>query len=294
MLKLLSMARALNDNYVTESKPAADIEVDGADQPVSLYYWGQESSPGVMAGWDIALCGHVRLLNPVLPALVPAHDPQGAFGSMYPAVGQSPMFLHVTQTKFLNADGQGLAGRVVRATGDAKEFGPGFYTMSPDSFASGDCTLVGTNWFNKPGQTWSVVGFEIPKQPNFWGAFISEAGGRDVADLVFYLTNIRGHVRGGAVPNAEDVAAIERINLLGKALIFPNDDSRVRVPGAGGPMNASDVSNLQGANLPGAPWVVIGPQRPPFMNGARQVAWLHGLGLWLMNSSRRFHVYRDQ
>lgn len=88
------------------------------------------------------------------------------------------------------------------ATGDSKEFGPGFYTMSIDSLASGDCALVGANWY-----------------------------------------------------------------------------SRVVVDTMGLRMRASDVSNQQGGNLPGDPWVVIGPQRPDFMNNARQIAWRLGLGL---------------
>jgi hypothetical protein len=291
VLSLFQTIRALNNNDVSESKPVLAYYAPGADTAVELNYWGKEASPGVMAGWVITSSTYVRQLNPTVPALAPTRADD--YANLFPAAGLSPLFLHVTQTKFCANDGTGLGSRLINATGDDKEFGPGFYTMSTDSFASGDCKRVADKWFSKPGQTWSVIGLQIQKQPNYWGAFLSDAGGNDVADLAYYLTHIHNHPSSGTdVPNATDIAAIERINLRGKVLIFPNDDSRVRVSSSSS-LSASDVSNTQGANLPGDPWAVIGPQRPDCMLGARQVAWRAGLGLWLMNSALRFHVYKD-
>jgi len=292
MLDLLTTIKAFQKNDQSDSKPGLTLYVDENTTNLWLDFWGKEVKEGILGGWVIDLCTYVRTVKPTLAPLVP-NQAQAAFGNLSPAVGVSPMFLHVTQTKFLKADGNGLAERVIQATGDTKEFGAGFYTMSPDSLASGDCDLVGTNWFGGSEKTWSVVGFQIPKMPNFWGTFLDDAAGSDVTDLVYYLTTSRGHLRGGNSPSNLDVAAIERINLRGKVLIFPSDDSSVTVA-LGKKMKASEVSNKQGANLPGNPWVVIGPQRPDFMNLARQVVWREGLGLWLINSAVRAHVYRDR
>lgn len=289
-MDLLQTAKGLDKNHVSESKPGTKFYSED-DTEVVLNYWGKEAT-GIMASWCPATYLPVRQVN---PAGGPLGQTQAAFGNLFPAAGQSPMFLHVTQTKFLAVGtGEGLGGREINATGDDKEFGAGFYSMPPEALANGDCGRVGANWFKKPGQKWCVMGFQVPKMPNYWGSFIEDAAGRrDVADLVWYLTTSNGHLRGGANPNAADIAAIERINLRGKALIFPSDDSKVAVAMGQAKMCASDVSNQQGANLPGNPWVVCGPQRPPCMLGTRQVVWRYGLGMWLMNSAVRHIVYRD-
>lgn len=301
MNELLTLAKALNKGQSTNSKPTATVYE--ADASHEFFYFGPESQAGIMTSWGIPKYDKKRTVNTSHAALLDpnyihaADRGQADFANLLPAMGKSPPFLHVTQPKFLASSSDlTLYDKVIKATGDTKEFGPGFYTMSADSLASGDCGLVGAHWFEETKKPWSVLGLTILKTPNFWRYFLLDAASSlYIKDLVFYLTTCRGYPRGGKNPTQLDIAAIEAINKRGKALIFPDDDStKIVVNTEGKKLSAADVSNSQGALLPGLPWVVIGPQRPEFMKGARQVAWKDGLGLWLINMADRFIVYNNQ
>jgi len=231
-----------------------------------------------MEGWIIADFHFARQLNPRF-----AHLDQ------FPVLRLG--FCHVTPTKNVRS---GFNGSALRATGDDKEYGPGFYTMSVATAASGgDAGVLGQEWFTKKQQQpcWSVLVFEFASIITGW--LMEAAGGLYRSYLLHFLMHPAGYPSGGLQPTADDIRAIEHINKRGKVLIFPDDPNTKVDVGGLGKVCAADVQAMQGANLPGEPWLVIGPQKPVYLS-ARQIVWKAPVGIWMINSATRVCLYNNK
>jgi len=257
----------------SDSKPGLDI--DGIWTP----YFGTEASPGTMTGWQIAPFAFVEQINTKFASQL-----------QYEMMGMT--FCHVTPSKWV---ANGFNGSSARATGDAKEYGPGFYSMCGQTLAkNGDCFVLGKEWFTKKQNDprWSVLAFQVPSAVTQW--LLEVAGGICRGQLLHYFTRPSGYPIGGAKPDAEDLRIISYLNNTGRVLIFPDDpELKVDVGKNREKMCAAEVQKVQGGNLPGDPWVVIGPQKPEYMT-ARQVAWKYPVGLWIINSSHRTLAYNNK
>ncbi len=255
--------------------------VDEKTQEVEyLPYYGTEyNQTGTLTAWRFADYTFAQKINPEF-------EHRLAFPQ------QRLELTHVTPKKWLTYEG--FRGTRLMATGDDKEFGPGFYTMCAKAAeAGGDCYKLGQQWFTSKQENprWSVVAFEVPPPVKRW--FLLKAGGPHAATLLHYLTTPSGYPSGNGVPTQTDINEIEAINHRGYVVIFPDDPEQKISLGRGTKLCAEDVQYAQGVGIPADAWVVIGPQKPEYLS-ARQVVWRDGFGIWMINCAKRSVVFHNK
>jgi hypothetical protein len=200
-----------------------------------------------------------------------------------PPAGGNLTFLHTCTAN--------LGGLQIMAMGGDKEFGEGFYTTGSDTETP--YKIIAGEWFQKKQKRydWHVIAFSIPS--DLLLRKLCGKGNEAIhADLQFFLTHSTGYPSGKKDPDAGDMERINRINRLGRVLIFPHN-KQTKVAFDTGTETKSWIE-YTADKLGGGPYrLVIGPQQPEYMLEYRQYAWTSGYGIFLINSCIRFYRYRN-
>lgn len=199
---------------------------------------------------------------------------------------------------FLHTCTFNLSTKQIVVMGGAKEFGEGFYTTCAD--IDEPYTIIAKEWFQKKQERydWHVIAFTLTSD-----FLLGKLLGKEHKDnvelagcLSFYLTHSVGYPSRNKNPNAADLEGINRINRLGRVLIFPHDKSQ-KVDYCGWPGDAVTQKSwenfTEGKAGGGAYRLVIGPQQPEYMHEYRQYAWTPGWGIWMINNATRFCKFRN-
>ena len=155
------------------------------------------------------------------------------------------------------------------------ELGPGFYTVS----GHGDAAVRAVrDEFGKTGNVpREVLTFRIDNEE--LGALVNWEG-----DLAAFLVYVLQH-SSGYPPGSNHMAMIKRINVIGKALIFPDKTTLVDIDSAETKFSYDTYRAANGAA--GGHSLIVGPQARPSLDGIRQIAARGYLGDKILNEAAR-------
>jgi hypothetical protein len=198
-----------------------------------------------------------------------ASTPHAAAG----VVEGSTTLVHVTHN---TADMDGKKMDTNR--GESGEFQAGLYLVSGHSVQPAE--KIRDQWSAGSKQYTKVIHFQLDN------ATIKEMAGStdpEHALIIFMLQQPSGYPNGDA---GAALVLINQINAKGKVLLFPDDKGQeVVIDGKG--TRKSWNAFVEGERSDGDHAIVIGPQKPPTLDGVRQVALRGAYASVLANSAPR-------